>query len=227
VELAAKKIRDDLGHPTIIINNAGVVQGKLVTDLTEADVQQSFGVNVISHFNTLRAFLPEMIQQKSGHVVTVSSILGLAAAAQMSDYCASKAALVALHESLRYELDKKHNTPNIRTTLLLPGLLQTPMFSRSSCDRVFSSAFYKFFTPVVQPHDVVKRIIAALDEQESREILMPFYTNFVKFASLLPSFGRDFLQWLARADYAMEGYVKVTGRRPDEGPVPPTSDKED
>jgi NAD(P)-dependent dehydrogenase (short-subunit alcohol dehydrogenase family) len=151
-----------VGHPTIIVNNAGVVQGKLILDLTPEDVKQyaprffillswalkrsrnrTFAVNTLAHFWTLKAFLPAMIQANSGHIVsvyshcsdkihrtvckvTVASVLGVLGCAQMSewtisflvktpfntssfvaDYCASKAALVSLNQSLRYELDKR------------------------------------------------------------------------------------------------------------------------
>ena len=77
-----------IGEPTILINNAGVVQGKLVLDLSVEDVQQyvvyvyqatlflsssfrTFGVNTFSHFWILKAFLPAMLKNKSGHIVSV------------------------------------------------------------------------------------------------------------------------------------------------------------
>ena len=88
--------------------------------LTRAD-GSTFGANTLAHFWTLKAFLPAMLKRNSGHVVTVSSVLGLVGAAQMSerasrtatpssypaDYCASKAALVSLHSTLRFELDSR------------------------------------------------------------------------------------------------------------------------
>lgn len=81
-----------IGEPTILINNAGVVQGKLVIDLSVEDVQQyvvfiyqvtsflrssfrTFGVNTFSHFWILKAFLPAMLKNKSGHIVGVLLLL--------------------------------------------------------------------------------------------------------------------------------------------------------
>lgn len=112
------------------------------------------------------------------------------------DYCASKAATVSLHESLRYELDNRYKCPSIRTTLIVPGHIQTPLFSRLPSLPANTSSFYKFFTPSLQPVTVVKRIIAALDERHSRVIFMPFYTQFVPYLPILPSFARDFVQWV-------------------------------
>ncbi|KAF8914210.1 retinal short-chain dehydrogenase/reductase [Gymnopilus junonius] len=204
VEAVSKKIIEEIGEPTILINNAGVVQGKLLVDLTPQDVQQTFAVNTLSHFWILKAFLPSLLKNKSGHIVTMSSALGMTGVAQMSDYCASKAAVIGLHESLRYELDKSiftlYKCPQIRTTLVCPGHVLTPMFS----------------TPVA----VVKKIIAALDDQYSENILLPFYTNFIPFIGHLPSFLRDLVQWISGADYAMENFIKVSGLRPDESSLP-------
>jgi len=217
VEEVSKKIVEEIGHPTVIVNNAGVVQGKLILDLSPEDVKQTFNTNVLSHFWLIKAFLPEMVKQKAGHIVTVSSVMGLVGSAQISDYAASKAALVNLHESLRYELDKRYKTPKIRTTLVLAGHTMTPLFSRMSFP---TAEWFKFLVPSLPPHAVAKAIIAALDEQESRTIYLPFFTHFVRWVGILPSYGRDFFQWLSGADYAMEGFVKVSGRRPEEGPVP-------
>ncbi|KIJ56770.1 hypothetical protein M422DRAFT_150098 [Sphaerobolus stellatus SS14] len=222
VQAVAKRIEEEIGHPTVIVNNAGVVQGKLILDLEPEDVKQTFDTNVLSHFWTLKAFLPHMIEEKSGHIITVSSVMGLVGASQISDYSASKAAVIKLHESLRYELDKRYNAPDIRTTLLLPGHTLTPMFSRVSLPGAW---WYKFLVPSVAPHSVAKAVIAALDTQESKTIYLPFYTNFVPFVGLLPSYVRDFFQWISGADYAMQGFVKVSGRRPEEGDVPPLTER--
>jgi len=217
VEAVSKKVIEEIGEPTILINNAGVVQGKPLVDLSQADVEQTFGANTLSHFWVLKAFLPSLLKNKSGHIVTMSSVLGMTGVAQMTDYCASKAAVIGLHESLRYELDKIYNCPQIRTTLVCPGHVQTAMFSTVTFP---SSLFFKFLCPSVQPVTVVKQIIAALDDQHSQSILLPFYTNFIPYIRHLPSFLHDLVQWISGADHAMRNFVKITSRRPDEGPLP-------
>jgi len=220
VEAVAKKVIEEVGHPTVLVNNAGVAQGKLVLDLSPEDIRQTFDVNTLAHFWTLKAFLPEMIKKKSGHIITVASIGGLFGIAQMTDYNASKAANVSLHESLRYELDKHYHTPQIRTSLILPGHIMTPLFSTV---RFPNSMLFRFCFPSLEPITVVKAIIAALDEQHSRTIYLPFYANFTPVLRLLPSFLRDFAQWYTNADYSMVDFVKASGRRVDEGPLPDIS----
>ncbi|KAI0089079.1 retinal short-chain dehydrogenase/reductase [Irpex rosettiformis] len=224
VEAAAKKIQEELGHPTVLINNAGVVQGKTILDLSSEDIQQTFSVNTIGQFHTLKAFLPEMIKEKKGHIVTMSSVAGIIGMARMTDYNASKAALISLNDSLRYELDHVYNTPSIRTTLVVPGHTHTRLFSSVSLPQ---SWWYKFFVPSIDPVAIAKSVIAALDDQHSRTIYLPFYANFAPFLPLMPSFIRDFGQWvsLSGCDYAMQDFVKMSGRRPEEGQAPKSSEK--
>ncbi|WVQ83557.1 hypothetical protein IAT38_005698 [Cryptococcus sp. DSM 104549] len=214
VEAVAGKVREEVGDPTIIVNNAGVVKGKLLLDLTEDDVKDTFGANTLAHFWILKAFLPEMIRQNAGHVVTMSSVLGLVGAAQMTDYCASKAALISLHQTLRSELDTRYSSPSIRTTLLLPSHTLTSLFSRTALP---SSRLFSFLCPSLQPHTIVKQVIAALDEGESRVIRLPWYTNAARVmgdgVGVVPRWMRDGMQWYAGADWAMRGY----GPRPDAG----------
>jgi len=155
-----------------------------------------------------------MIESKTGHIVTVGSIIGMVGTAQMADYCASKAAVISLHESLRYELDKRYRCPSIRTTLVLPGYINTPLFSNVSLP---SSALYRFLAPSLQPIDVVKAIIATLDARHSKTIYMPFYSHFAGSLRLMPSYIRDLGQWFSGADFAMVGFVKATNLRDEKG----------
>ncbi|WVF66797.1 hypothetical protein IAT40_001539 [Kwoniella sp. CBS 6097] len=207
VEAVSKRIQKEVGNPTIIVNNAGVVKGKLLLDLTEDDVKDTFGANTLAHFWVLKAFLPAMLRSGEGHIVTMSSVLGMVGAAQMTDYCASKAALISLNQCLRFELDNRYETPSIRTTLLLPSFVQTNLFSKTLLP---TSRIMRFLCPPIQPHVVVKEIISALDARESRVVRLPFYTQAARFmgdgVGLVPSWLRDVLQRIAGADHAMMEY---------------------
>ncbi len=69
----------------------------------------------------------------------------------------------------------------------------TPLFATV---RHPASFFYKFFFPSLMPVDVAKAIIAALDEQHSRVLYMPFYAHFVPLLHMFPSYLRDLAQWV-------------------------------
>ncbi|KAK4683972.1 hypothetical protein P7C73_g6237, partial [Tremellales sp. Uapishka_1] len=212
VQAVADKVRGEVGDPTIIVNNAGIVSGKLLLDLEEADIVNTFNTNTLAHFWILKTYLPAMLRRGTGHVVNIASIMGVIGAAQMTDYAASKAALVSLHQSLRYELDNRYKTPSIRTTLLLPSHILTKLFASL---RLPTSRFFRFLAPPLQPHVVVKAIISALDAQESRVIRLPFYTEVGRLlgvgVGILPTYVTDAIQWFAGADWAMREY----GPKPD------------
>lgn len=111
-----------------------------------------------------------------------------------ADYGASKAALINLHESLRYELDHIYNAPEVRTSLLIAGHIMTPLFATARHPKSF---LYRFFFPSLAPVDVAKAVIAALDERHSQVVYLPFYANFVPLLHMFPSFLRDFAQWVS------------------------------
>lgn len=109
-----------------------------------------------------------------------------------ADYSASKAAQISLHESLRYELDNRYHAPSVRTTLVCPGHILTPLFKSYHTP----PGIMKFFAPSIPPVAVVKAIIRALDDQHSVRIFIPFYTHFGLVTGIMPSFVRDFAQWV-------------------------------
>jgi NAD(P)-dependent dehydrogenase (short-subunit alcohol dehydrogenase family) len=103
-----------LGTPTILINNAAIVNGKPLLDLSLDEIDRNFRVNLLSHFYTTKTFLPGMLRAGQGTIVTISSVIGQIGAAQLTDYAAAKAGITALHKSLAAELK---STPEIKTDI--------------------------------------------------------------------------------------------------------------
>ncbi|OCL06809.1 short chain dehydrogenase/reductase [Glonium stellatum] len=196
VEEVGKRIEEDLGIPTILINNAGIVHGKALLDLSPEEIERTFRVNTLSHFHTLQTFLPGMLSSNRGTIVTVSSVLAHLGAANLSDYTASKAALLALHASLRAELARSSQGRNIRTLLCTPGQLSTPMFAGVKTPS-------SFFAPVVAPVDVAKEIIKMVDRGESGEIAIPLYTRWIEWLGVLPVGVQTILRAWSGIDVAM------------------------
>ena len=62
----AKQVQDEVGHIDILINNAGIVQGKFFIDYSDQEIQKTIEINTIAHFWLLKAFLPSMIQHNKG-----------------------------------------------------------------------------------------------------------------------------------------------------------------
>jgi short-subunit dehydrogenase len=162
-----------------LINNAGIVHTKSILESTAAEVEQTFRVNTISHFTTLRTFLPHMIAEGRGTIVTVSSVLGHLGAANLSSYCASKAALLALHHSLRAELANTPGAEEIKTILVQPGQMSTKMF-----EHVHAPS--KFFGPLVTPAEMAQGIIKLVEKGDSGEVALPLYSRYIQVLGCLP-----------------------------------------
>ena len=95
---AAKQIKQQLGAPSILINNAGILDAHTILATKHAYLRKIFDVNVLSNWTTAQAFLPDMIAQNKGHVVTVASGASYVGVAGMADYTATKAAILSFHE---------------------------------------------------------------------------------------------------------------------------------
>ncbi len=119
IKFAAEKF----GSADILINNAGIAQQKLFTDITDEDFDNMFDSNVKSVFNCCRAALPYMIHNKWGRIVNISSMWGVCGASCEVHYSASKAAVIGLTKALAKEVGPSGITVNC----IAPGLIDTPM----------------------------------------------------------------------------------------------------
>jgi all-trans-retinol dehydrogenase (NAD+) len=82
----AEKIKEDIGNVSILINNAGIFFGKLITELQDDEIERTLNVNYISHYWTVRAFLPWMMDNDYGHIVEISSVAAYIGGPSCSDY---------------------------------------------------------------------------------------------------------------------------------------------
>lgn len=89
----ATKVKQDVGVVYILVNNAGIVFGKNLLDLEDEEILKTIDVNAISHFWTIKAFLPDMIKREHGHIVTIASLAGIVGVNKLTDYCVSKVKL--------------------------------------------------------------------------------------------------------------------------------------
>ena len=150
VNAAADKIKADLGTIDILINNAGIATFGSFLELEPAQWEQIIKVNLMGVYYVTRAVLPDMIAQKNGDIVNISSTAGQRGAASTSAYSASKFGVIGLTESLMQEV-RKHN---IRVTSLTPSTVVT--------DLAYSSNLIKEAERVMHPEDFAELIIAQL-----------------------------------------------------------------
>ncbi len=122
---AKAEVNRDLGSVSLLFAIAGATSFQRLVDMTDDDVDWLFATNLMGVVNCLRAFLPEMIEAGSGHVLATSSTAGLRPAwlPQHSAYAAAKLGVIGLMFSLRAELEED----GIRSTLLVPAGVATEM----------------------------------------------------------------------------------------------------
>lgn len=119
VEYTLKKY----GKIDILINNAGISQNKLFTDVTDEDWKKIINNNLYSAFCITQEVLPSMIHNKSGRIINISSVWGIVGASCESIYAISKAGMDAMTKSLAKELGPS----NIRVNSIAPGIINTEM----------------------------------------------------------------------------------------------------
>ncbi len=107
----------------ILINNAGISESKVFTDVTDQDWNQMINNNLYSAFCTTQEVLPEMIKKKDGCIINISSIWGIVGSSCETIYSITKAGIDAMTKSLAKELGPS----NIRVNSIAPGMIDTDM----------------------------------------------------------------------------------------------------
>ncbi len=113
------------GRIDVAVANAGQAQDGLILRFRAADLDRLIDVNLKSAFYLCAAVAKPMVKQRSGAIVLVSSIVGVAGNAGQSAYAATKAGLLGLAKSLAKELGSR----SIRVNVVAPGLIETAMTS--------------------------------------------------------------------------------------------------
>ena len=128
VDYMVNEICRTLGCVTILVNNAGIAQQKLFTDLSVDEWQQMMAVHVDGAFYACRAVLPDMIRAHSGAIVNVSSMWGQTGGSCEVHYSTAKAALIGLTKALAKEV----GPAGIRVNCVAPGVIRTEMLAELS-----------------------------------------------------------------------------------------------
>lgn len=174
------QIKRDVGKVTVLVNNAGITTGKPLLNLSYEEIEKTIQINLLSSFYTIKTFLPDMLRMKRGYVVTIGSVLGYLSPARLSAYGASKSGLIALHESLTYELGPPSLNPTgVKTLLLCPGQLRTRMFAGVKTPSTL-------LAPELDPKHVAASVVAAVELGRRGEIQLPVYAKFVPIFRAVP-----------------------------------------
>ncbi|WP_432946498.1 SDR family NAD(P)-dependent oxidoreductase [Kribbella sp. CA-253562] len=128
VRTAVATAKQRFGELDVVVNNAGYGFLAAVEEVSDAEARQMFDVQIFGTWNVLRAVLPGFRENRSGHVINVSSILGLTSFPGWGLYCSAKYALEGLTESLAAEV----GALGIDVTLVEPGYMRTDFLRSQS-----------------------------------------------------------------------------------------------
>lgn len=120
-----ENVISDFGKIDLLVNNAGISQEGLFTDITENEWDSVFNINVKGVFNCSQAVLPYMIRRHDGNIINISSMWGQVGASCEVAYSASKAAVIGLTKALAKEVAPS----GINVNCICPGVIDTDMMA--------------------------------------------------------------------------------------------------
>jgi len=154
------------GRIDVMINNAGLMPQSPLERLRIDEWDRMIDVNIKGVLYGIAAALPYMKQQKSGHIINVSSVAGHKVRAGGAVYAATKHAVLALSEGLRQEVKPY----NIRTTVISPGAVATEL-PNSISEPDVAEGFHKFYEAFAIPPDSFARAVAfAISQPEDVDV---------------------------------------------------------
>jgi short-subunit dehydrogenase len=176
---ATRELGETFGPIDLLIANAGIGATTYAVDLCEKEVAELVNVNVLGAVNSVTAVIPGMVKRGRGHLVAISSLAAYRGLPKSAAYCASKAGVSALFESLRIDL----RGTGVDVTIIHPGFIKTPL-----------TAGRKRMPFLMELETAVKKIVRAI-EKRKRSYAFPWQlANIVRVGMLLPN---PLYDWIA------------------------------
>ena len=172
IKSATDTIASELGPIDVLIANAGIgtsTDGSLVSG---EEVAKVISVNVIGAANSVSAVLPQMVERGKGQLVVISSLAAYRGLPKSAAYCASKAAVSALFESLRLDLAPK----GIDVTIIHPGFIKTPLTAGRDAQMPF----------LMELDDAVKKIAHAIERRKKSYAFPWQLATIVRAGMIMP-----------------------------------------
>jgi NAD(P)-dependent dehydrogenase (short-subunit alcohol dehydrogenase family) len=185
---AAASVRRKLGHPSILINNAGVTAPAPILKVPEAFLRKILGVNLMSLWFTTQEFLPRMIQLDKGHVITIASVASFVALTSAADYSATKAGALAFHEALASELKHCYKSPNVLTTVVHPNFVDTPLL------RDVNARLDRAGVRLLTPEHISREVVAQIKSRRGGQLIIPSSTSVVSGIRGWPTWVQELLR---------------------------------
>ncbi len=164
VRKTVEKILTEHGCPDILVNNAGFATYRTFDQTPSDEMERLVQVNLMGVLRSTHCFMHAMMERRSGHIVNIASVSGLAPITPSAIYGAAKYALVGISHSLQYELDEF----NIMVHLVCPGKVDTPFFDHETFRNRSIRKEMESFVPIEK---VVGKIISAVENNRFMTIV--------------------------------------------------------
>ena len=161
VKRMSQFIHENYGKIDVIVNNAGISQIKLFTDISENDWDRMFNINVKGMFLVTKEFAGDMIYKKKGKIINVSSMWGLTGGSCEVHYSASKAAVIGFTKALAKELGPS----GINVNCVAPGVIETDMNKHLSEEDIKALEDETPLGRIGKPHEIARTILFLASEK--------------------------------------------------------------
>ena len=168
----ANRITNELGPIDVLIANAGVGTSTDGSEVSGEEVASVISVNVIGAANSVAGVLPVMVQRGQGQLVAISSLAAYRGLPKSAAYCASKAAVSALFESLRLDLAPR----GIDVTIIHPGFIKTPLTAGRDAQMPF----------LMELDVAVKKIVTAIERRKKSYAFPWQLATIVRAGMIMP-----------------------------------------
>ena len=160
---ALKEIKEEIGVPFVLVNNAGITRDGLLMIMKEEDWQAVLNTNLNGAFHCTKAVSRLMMKQRSGSIINITSVVGETGNAGQANYAAAKAGLIGFTKSVAKELASR----NIRCNAVAPGCIATDMTAVLGEDAVDAMVKTIPMGRVAQPEEVAKAVLFLASDDAS------------------------------------------------------------
>ena len=147
----------------ILVNNAGITKDNILIRMSQEEWNSVINTNLTGYFNCCKAIIKQMIKQKYGRIINISSIIGINGNAGQANYAASKAGIIGLTKSLSKEVGSR----NITVNAIAPGFIETEMtrkLNKDNKEKFLNSIPLKCFG---RPEDVANLVSFLASDEAS------------------------------------------------------------
>ncbi|KAK8121765.1 hypothetical protein PG984_010435 [Apiospora sp. TS-2023a] len=199
----ADQIRTELGHPSILVNNAGITGSHTILKTPDAFLRRIFDVNLLSHWRLVQQFVPDMVTKNKGHIVTVASVNSYLTNSANADYVATKTGALSFHEGLTSELKIWYRASGVKTTIAHPSWVRTPLIEESIRK---SGQDPKILDSMLRPEEVAEVIVRQVVRRRGAQLFIPGAVAPISWLKGWPNWAQELVRdWFGKTSAVSGG----------------------